>query len=193
MIDNIRTDGEYIIKTIQAKNARPEGFDFESYKKFRSQGNDWLVEVFDYNKKTGEITMAKIEGYAIQDREHSEWRDKASYHELWDIFMTWRTSVIKTYFDFVFHKAAEYKIDCTQKNIHSSAVELQWPLIDGNTKFFFHADLTPNNVIVQDGKPIAIDPESFGWVDYSDFLLRQNFLNEKWWMSYLGYAHKRNV
>ena len=61
----IRRDGEYIIKTIDPQMRKY--FDFESYKKFRSQDNDWMVEVFDYDKKTGEITMAYIEGSELEN------------------------------------------------------------------------------------------------------------------------------
>ena len=178
----IKRDGEYIIKTILDPQMR-KYFDFESYKKFRSQDNDWLVEVFDYDRKTGEITMAYIEGSELEDADG--WRSKISYHELWNVCMTWRTSIIKKYFDFALEPESDpAKFD-----------PLFRPLIDDSEKrqFFYHADFAPHNVIMQDGKPILVDPNSFSWSFYSDFIVKQNFLNEKWWLAYLGYAHRRKL
>ncbi len=115
------------------------------------------------------IVMDKIEGHSWD-----EFRQYATQTQLWNLCVTFRSEMVKSFFDFLGNGSNGY--------------------IDGNQRVFFNADATHGNLIMQGDKPMFIDPDGYCFFPWDHFILKVHEHNTEWFNHYLYEAHraKRN-
>jgi len=156
----IYEDGKYILK-----RRSPDSFDFETYKRFQAL-NPWCVKVHSFDD--GMIVMDKIEGV-----KWDQYRLKASCQQLWDICVTHRNVVVKSFFDFM------PKDNSTHVNY-----------VDANTRIFFHQDAVHGNLMMVGDKPMYFDPDGSCKYPWDMFIQKIQYQTTQWFNEYLYYGHR---
>ena len=149
-------DGNYIVK-----KTKPDAFDFETYKRFQLD-NPWAVKVHSF--EDGVIVMDKVVGHSWE-----EFIEYATPTQLWNLCVTFRNEMVKSFFDFIGHK-----------------------YVDANERIFFNADATHGNLIMQGDKPMFIDPDGYCSFPWDMFVLKIGEHNTQWFNHYLHNAHRND-
>ena len=118
------------------------------------------------------IVMDKIEGHSWD-----EFRQYATRKQLWNLCVTFRVEVVKSFFDFL-----------EDNNVPARPLQRDW--IDGNQRVFFNGDGTHGNLIMQGDKPMFIDPDGFYRAKWDRFILKVHEHNTEWFNHYLHEAHR---